>query len=161
MVLALLLGIPMTLVSLPMGQSERDPSLVVLGVLIPFFLWGAVILWTYRRLLRKSNDLVTEGEIRWAKSINRREFLVRLGTASATIIVVSSGVGGILAQRDRRELNEAIAATADQTIPSDRGPLPNADDPLVPAFGTRPEYTPIEDHYKVFLRTEPTVINID
>ncbi|MBC8280219.1 MAG: hypothetical protein H8E48_05480, partial [Chloroflexi bacterium] len=60
MVLALLLGIPMTLVSLPMGQSERDPSLIILGVLIPFFIWGASILWVYRRLIRKSDGLVTE-----------------------------------------------------------------------------------------------------
>jgi DMSO/TMAO reductase YedYZ molybdopterin-dependent catalytic subunit len=28
-----------------------------------------------------------------------------------------------------------------------------------PAPGTRPEYTPIKDHYKVFIRTEPTVID--
>ena len=32
-------------------------------------------------------------------------------------------------------------------------------DPVVPAPGTRPEYTPLKDHYKVFLRTEPTMID--
>jgi DMSO/TMAO reductase YedYZ molybdopterin-dependent catalytic subunit len=37
--------------------------------------------------------------------------------------------------------------------------LPNADDPLMPAPGTRPEYTPLKDHYKVFIRSEPTVID--
>ena len=41
-----------------------------------------------------------------------------------------------------------------------RGPLRNADDPVVPALGTRPEFTPVKDHYKVFLNTEPTVIDI-
>ncbi len=29
---------------------------------------------------------------------------------------------------------------------------------MSPAPGTRPEYTPVKDHYKVFLRTEPTII---
>ena len=29
----------------------------------------------------------------------------------------------------------------------------------MPAPGTRPEYTPLKDHYKVFIRTRPTVIN--
>jgi DMSO/TMAO reductase YedYZ molybdopterin-dependent catalytic subunit len=38
--------------------------------------------------------------------------------------------------------------------------FPNANDPLVPAPGTRREYTPVENHYKVFLRTEPTNIDI-
>ena len=42
-----------------------------------------------------------------------------------------------------------------------RPPFPNAGDPVAPAPGTRPEYTEVEDHYKVFLRTEPTVIDID
>jgi hypothetical protein len=37
--------------------------------------------------------------------------------------------------------------------------FPNSNDPVVPAPGTRPEYTPVKDHYKVFLRTEPTVID--
>jgi DMSO/TMAO reductase YedYZ molybdopterin-dependent catalytic subunit len=36
--------------------------------------------------------------------------------------------------------------------------LPNANDPVIPAPGTRPEVTPIARHYKVFIRTEPTVI---
>ena len=37
--------------------------------------------------------------------------------------------------------------------------FPNANDPLMPAPGTRPEYTPLKDHYKVFIRVEPTIID--
>ena len=29
----------------------------------------------------------------------------------------------------------------------------------MPVPGTRPEYTPVKDHYKVFLQTEPTIID--
>jgi DMSO/TMAO reductase YedYZ molybdopterin-dependent catalytic subunit len=36
--------------------------------------------------------------------------------------------------------------------------FPNADDPVTPAPGTRPEYTPLKDHYKVFIELEPTEI---
>ena len=161
LMIGVLFGVPMTVVSIPMGQSSLDPSVIVLGLLVPFFVWGFACLTVYRLLTIQSDDLVTEDEVRWAKSINRREFLVRLGAASATIVVLSSGVGNILAQRERREVNEAIAATMDESDLRARGPFPNAGDPVRPAPGTRPEYTAVEDHYKVFLRTEPTVINID
>ncbi|MEC9280867.1 MAG: molybdopterin-dependent oxidoreductase [Chloroflexota bacterium] len=65
-----------------------------------------------------------------------------------------------MAQRDRRHINQAIAGTMDDSNMRARGPFPNADDPVVPALGTRPEFTPVKDHYKVFLNTEPTVIDI-
>ena len=134
LIVALSLGLPMTVVSIPMGQSDLDPSVVVLGVLVPFLIWGAACVFVYRRLSIRSGGLPTEDEVRWAKSINRREFLVRLGAASATIVVVSSGVGGLLAQRERREINESIAATMDDSAPRDRGPFPNAGDPVQPAL---------------------------
>ena len=37
--------------------------------------------------------------------------------------------------------------------------LPNENDPLNRLSGTRPEYTAVRDHYKVFIRSEPTVID--
>ena len=40
-----------------------------------------------------------------------------------------------------------------------RSPFPNAGDPVTPVPGTRPEYTLPKDHYQVFLRTKPTVID--
>ncbi|MCH9016863.1 MAG: molybdopterin-dependent oxidoreductase [Chloroflexi bacterium] len=155
-----LFGLPMTVVSIPMGQSTLDPVSVLLGLLVPFLVWGFACVSVYRRLTAESDGLITEDEVRWSKSIGRREFLVRLGAASATIVVLSSGAGGLLAQRERRELNQAIAAMDESNL-SARGAFPNADDPLMPAPGTRPEFTSVEDHYKVFLRTEPTIINID
>ena len=39
--------------------------------------------------------------------------------------------------------------------------LPNECDPVKPALGTRPEYTAVRDHYQIFIRSEPTVINGD
>jgi DMSO/TMAO reductase YedYZ molybdopterin-dependent catalytic subunit len=48
---------------------------------------------------------------------------------------------------------------AHTTETSEDAPFPNSNDPVMPAAGTRPEYTPIKDHYKVFIRTEPTVID--
>jgi hypothetical protein len=38
--------------------------------------------------------------------------------------------------------------------------LPNPKDALQPAPGTRPEYTPLEDHYKVFIGLEPSRVEV-
>ena len=65
-----------------------------------------------------------------------------------------------LAAAERRRLREALA---DSMVHISEAPaesrFPNADDPVTPVPGTRPEYTPLMDHYKVFIRTEPTVID--
>ena len=73
----------MAVVSLDMSQATLDPAVIFLGVLVPFLIWGAAIVPVYRRLTIKSDGLPTEDEVRWAKSIDRRQFLVGLGAASA------------------------------------------------------------------------------
>ena len=161
LVVGLLLGLPMTVVGLDMGQSTLDPALIILGIWVPILVWGIAGVSVYRRLVIQPDALATEEEVRWAKSIDRRQFLVRMGVASATIIVLSGGVGEILAQREERRLNKAIAGSMDESKMSARRPFPNADDPVAPAPGTRPEYTSVKDHYKVFINTKPTVIDID
>ena len=161
LVLGLVSGLPMVWVSLSMSQSTLPSVIIVLVIMALFLMWGFAAVVVYHRLVTKAQDLETEDRIRWAKSIDRRQFLVRLGAASATIIVLSSGVGSILADRERRQVRESIAGSMDESDMPTRAPLPNDGDPVVPAHGTRPEYTPVEDHYKVFLRTEPTMIDID
>jgi hypothetical protein len=37
--------------------------------------------------------------------------------------------------------------------------LPNAGDPLEPAPGTRPEYTPLDDHYRIDVSSRPPVVD--
>ena len=160
LILGLLFGLPMALVSLPMGQSTVNPVTIFWGLMILFLLWGAGCVPVYRRLIVKSDGLVTEDEIRWARNINRRQFLIRMGAAAATITVLSGGVGGVLAQRERRQLTQDVAGSMDNANMDPKGPFPNANDPLIPAPGTRPEFTEVDDHYQVFLRTEPTFIDI-
>ena len=85
---------------------------------------------------------------------------MRLGAATATITVASTGIGNLLAQAARRELTEELAGTmAHKSQGTGRSLFPNANDPVMSAPSTRPEYTPLKDHYKVFIRTRPTVID--
>ena len=160
-VLGVVFGAPMIAVSLPMEQSGTSPMFTVIGLAILFLAWGWAFVPVYRRLAYEGPDIETEDEIRWARSINRRQFLVRLGVSAATITVISGGVGSVLAQRERRLLDEAVTATAEGPAQVSARQLPNDGDPVAPAPGTRPEYTPLEDHYKVFIRSEPTRIDIN
>ena len=159
LIAAAVFGVPMIAVSLPMGQSTADPVMTVVVLMVLFIGWGLAFIPLYRRLLLDPNRLETEEEIRWAKSINRRQFLVRVGTATATITVLGGGLGGMLARTERQQLVDAVDESGESAVQSNAPPLPNANDTVKPAPGTRPEYTAVEDHYKVFIRSEPTYID--
>jgi DMSO/TMAO reductase YedYZ molybdopterin-dependent catalytic subunit len=96
-----------------------------------------------------------------AETVNRRQFLVRLGAGAATITVASGGLAAVLANSEQQSQATASAGSASDAagnVPAVPD-LPNADAEVQPAPGTRPEYTPVEDHYQVFIRTTPTVID--
>ncbi len=74
----------------------------------------------------------------------RRSFVMKLGKASATLVFS----GAIL----NKTLGRAIRQTpgpGQGTRWSSANPLPNANDPVQAVPGTRPELTPLEDHYKM------------
>ena len=161
LVLGALLGLPMTAVSVVITQSTVQPILIVLWELGLFLAWGAALREVYIRTnpgyALPASD---EGQPGTVQLIDRRRFLIRLGAATATITVASSSLGNLLAQAARRELEaERDASMTHKTEVSGEPSFPNANDPVMPAPGTRPEYTPLKDHYKVFLRTSPTVID--
>lgn len=85
--------------------------------------------------------------------IDRRHFLVRLGGATAVITVA----GAVLAEWLGRS---ATQPGGPQVPPGARPwsathPLPNADAKVQPAPGTRPELTPVPDHYRIDIDTQP------
>ncbi len=86
-----------------------------------------------------------------------------LGAASASITVVGAGLASVLNRSPGGEPDETLAGApavegTPGPEPTPESPFPNAGDPVQPAPGTRAEYTPIEDHYKVFIELEPTKI---
>lgn len=156
-----LFGLPLIAISIFISQSTISPLLRMVWLAFLFLVWGLALSWAYRRLTSLETAAVSKiAETRAVERLNRRQFLVRLGAASALITVVGAGVGAIAAQTERRRLAQTLAdSAAHQTETSDELSFPNSMDPVTPAPGTRPEYTPIKDHYKVFLRTEPTIID--
>ncbi len=94
--------------------------------------------------------------------INRRDFIVHVGGSAAVITIASTAVGNYLATAARREIeeNQPMIVDIETGVATRMGvtSFPNDGDPLVPAPGTRLEYTQVEDHYQVFIRARPTVI---
>lgn len=77
--------------------------------------------------------------------IDRRRFLVRLGGSLAAITVTGAAVGALVGCRHTPEIKPGEGERW-----SSRNVLPNIDASVQPVPGTRPEYTPLEDHYKMF-----------
>ena len=163
-VAAALIGLPMIAISIAIGGSTLQPVLVVLWLAVAFAAWGLAARESYVRLYPEEEVFEAQPET-GAASVpstgpGRRQFLIRMGAATATITVAGSGLGYMMAQAARREIEADIAASmAHESEGSSRVSFPNANDPIMPAPGTRPEYTPLKDHYKVFLRSQPTRID--
>ena len=165
LILGVIVGLPLILVSLPMGQSTMNPVVTFFILAVLFLVWGVAVGYLRRRLALtrpggEIEEIVVDGEVRSVSVINRRQFLVRLGATTATLTVASAGLGAVLSQSEQTRINETVASSMPPAEMPPKRPLPNDGDPVTPAPGTRPEFTPVEDHYQVFLRTEPTFIDI-
>ena len=158
------LGLPIAMISASMAQSSTHVSFIFLWVLGVFCVWGVITVATARRLLPQFS-LTTGGsssqiETRSVKVVGRRQFLIQMGAATATVTVVGAGLGRVLEIDERNRLEAELEAMKDYMSQTPSViELPNENAPLKPALGTRPEYTAVRDHYKVFIRSEPTVID--
>jgi DMSO/TMAO reductase YedYZ molybdopterin-dependent catalytic subunit len=84
-----------------------------------------------------------------ARVISRRRFLIQLGGLVATIVVVGADVTQVLRAQAAPEPPQMVEAPI---------PFPNRYSPVQPVPGTRPEYTAVEDHYRIDINlTSPTV----
>ena len=157
-----LAGLPMIAISVAIGGSSVQPLLVVMWLSVVFLAWGAALREIYVRVTPQPSEATADSPPAASPMVDRRQFLIRVGAATAVITVAGSSLGTLLARQARqeqeRELEGSVAHMAETGAGS---PFPNANDPLMPAPGTRPEYTPLKDHYKVSIRTAPTVIDGD
>lgn len=158
-IIAAIFGAPAMAISLSMADAQVSFLINGLWLAFLFLLWGHSVAWVYKRLLLhegKEAPTTPSEEERSVKKLNRRQFLITMGAGAATITVVGAGLGTLLSDReDQDELAQGIERFPDPL------PLPNEGDPVSPVEGTRPEYTPVEDHYKVFIGLEPENIDGD
>lgn len=161
LVLGALFGLPIVVISVGFGDVRVHAAISFIWLLILFLGWGLALGWSYRRLYQSDqDDSIPEDEIQRVEAINRRQFLIVLGGAAAVITVAGTGIGALLSNAERRRRDQVLAdSMAHQAEGPQGSPFPNANDPVVPAPGTRPEYTPLKDHYKVFIDLESTEID--
>ena len=163
MIMGALFGFPAIAITIAFGNASANPIIIALWLLILYLLWGIILVWIFGKLNRleeaESAPSPTETEVKPAvEKLDRRKFLIWVGASAATITVVGSGLGSILATRESSQPEGEDKAAHEGEGPSGK-PFPNSDAMVVPVPGTRPEYTPVKDHYKVFIELEPTVID--
>jgi DMSO/TMAO reductase YedYZ molybdopterin-dependent catalytic subunit len=156
-----LFGLPLIAITLSESALPLRAVIDAFWLLFLFSAWGVGLAFSYNRLMvERPTPELEEGEQANVEQLDRRSFLITLGATSATLTVIGAGLGAILSAGDRRRLLASLDdSMAHQTEGPSGAPFPNADDPVVPAPGTRPEYTPIKDHYQVFLEVEPSEIS--
>ena len=159
-VIGALFGFPAIAISIGLGSSKINPLFNLSWLLILYLAWGVGIIRIYGKLLHfetlSKPVKVDETEPRHVEKLNRRQFLVLLGTGAATITVVGTGLGQLLSRFQKGAFGDSMAH---QTEGPSGEPFPNMSDKVAPVPGTRPEYTPIKDHYQVFLELENTEID--
>ncbi|MBO0860434.1 MAG: molybdopterin-dependent oxidoreductase [Chloracidobacterium sp.] len=145
-IIGAVVGALVALISNSAGQtSTAGPIISAAWILGAFLIWGAILGWSYRRL---------SAERAAATRIDRRRFLVRLGGATTVITVAAAVLDALIAGRRRREIVEGERWSANHA-------LPNAAAEVKPAPGTRQEFTPLEQHYRIDIDTFPPVIKKD
>jgi DMSO/TMAO reductase YedYZ molybdopterin-dependent catalytic subunit len=152
--LGVLMAAPAVFISAYLNKATVAlPLLSALWILCVFAAWGTVMGWAFVRLSALSASVEPGMALEpFAQRVNRRQFLVRLAGYTATI-TVSGAMVGLLSERHSRMKIESLKPW------SATHALPNAGDAVKPAPGTRPEYTPLERHYRIDINTTPPKID--
>jgi len=147
--LGMILGVAVVVVNQRPDQAAPNPILGASWTLAMFFTWGITQGWIYCRLAGKSR--AGTGGSDWLERLDRRKFLLRLGGATAAITVVGAALGALIGKHhEEPEAGEVWSTTH---------ALPNAGALILPVPGTRPEFTPLAQHYRIDINSIPPEIN--
>ncbi|MBZ0299254.1 MAG: molybdopterin-dependent oxidoreductase [Anaerolineae bacterium] len=158
MLLGLIVGIPLAVLTLIGKQVlNADPAASAVWIVGLFVLSSYGIHWAYNRLTYALTSAApdTAPDVR-VEQIDRRQFLIRLGGATAAITVVGALVGSMAGEGGMT----TGALGGNEADPSDPS-LPNADASVQLAPGTRPEVTAVADHYRIDISLQPPEIDLN
>jgi len=143
------LGIPVAVISAQYNTSaSASPLISTFWILVASLIWGLFHNYAQRRLTPPTpaaetpqNDSgVSDAAFKQTENnayiLDRRQFLIQVGAASAAVTVSGASLGALFGDSETVQganvIDEAILNTG-----------------LEPAPGTRPEYTPLQDHYRI------------
>lgn len=157
----LLFGLPVALLSNAVNFTALTaPVVSFLWIVVAFCGWGMALAALHNVLFddeprkmatAEAAEAATPAAAVSAEALDRRSFLLRVGGAAATVTVVGAGVGALLRESGSTATPVRIANRGD-------GALPNADAAVQPVPGTRPELTPVEQHYRIDISSRPPVL---
>jgi len=169
LLVALYLGVNQTAV------AARPVSVLWLAAIS--LLWGGALGRIYERLRRLQSAMESGPPIAATPSsppgsglhagppvetglINRRQFLLRVGGGAALITVAGAGLGILLESglAGAQPGQMAVEEGGQSGLPSG---LPNTGDPVQPAPGTRPEYTPLDEHFRIDINLVPPGVSAE
>ena len=152
--LGLIVGIPLAVLTLIGKQVlNADPATSAVWIVGLFVLSGYGIHRAYNRLTSAAPDTALEVRV---EQIDRRQFLIQLGGATAAITVVGALIGSMASEGGM----STGALGGSEAHPSDPS-LPNADASVQLAPGTRPEVTAVADHYRIDISLQPPEIDLN
>lgn len=159
----LVAGLLMLAISAAINRPSTLPLalhwLWLLGICI---VWGVAHQWVYNDLNSKGKFIKSDGTVMEVEAVDRRQFLVRLGGATATISVIGAGLGSLLGAREQTapRVNVGNGEIAGDGVRwSSNNDLPNVDASLEPAPGTRPEFSSLEQHYRIDINSVPPIVD--
>jgi DMSO/TMAO reductase YedYZ molybdopterin-dependent catalytic subunit len=134
--------------------STISPVARAVWIVVLFLAWGTALGWVYHRLVRDEVAAAMAGAApaSGAERTCRRRFVARFAGIAGVITVVAAAVGKVSGRR------EAGAPGLGPQPWSASHPLPNAGAAVQPAPGTRPELTPVSQHYRIDINTSPPSI---
>lgn len=153
-IFGIFLGVPAMVMSIQGRSSTWGPWISGSWVLLWLLTWSFVLGWSAKRLASSGAAVDAQAGADESGSsverLDRRRFLVRLGTSTAVITVAGTVVGQLAEVRRREAMRAALAGSVRWSATH---ALPNADATLQPAPGTRREFTPLEQHYRIDINT--------
>ncbi|MCB9458373.1 MAG: molybdopterin-dependent oxidoreductase [Anaerolineaceae bacterium] len=164
-IIGAILAIPLLFISSQVNTTATaSPLLGIAWSIVIFAGFGAVINWVYNVLAadRAATPAVDTPAQASAAALDRRQFLVRVGGASAALTVVGAGLNTILSGGLSSLGSSGPSLPSfnpdEEILTGDGSPLPNEGALPTPAPGTRREYTPVADHYRIDISSRPAVV---
>lgn len=141
-------------------SSTANPILSLVWIVGLYALWGLAIAWAYQQLLDIRTRQVAPSIEPLVNTVDRRKFLIQIGGATATITAVGAGLGALL--RTDVDTSDAFEVdTTGETITAET--IETASSAFTPDLampkGTRPEITPLDDHYRIDISAIPPVVD--
>ncbi len=150
----------LVLLSLAINRSATaEITLQIVWILLLMVGWGMVLGNVYQALCQLAPvEGVPKVKV---ESIDRRQFLVRLGGATAAVTVLGTGLAEFLNLTGGGDEPQSVGTPDEMLVDGKGNPMPNANDPLQAALGTRREYTPVAEHYRIDISSLPPSIDGD